>query len=56
MKSLTLGSTYSLHRVVGRVIDLIHTDHYLPLTLEINEVVTITMEELLKAIMALFAS
>jgi hypothetical protein len=32
---------------VFRVIDLVHTDHYLPLTLEVNEVVTITMGELL---------
>ena len=38
------------------VIDLIHTDHYLPLIFQIKEVVTVTMKELLKVVMTLFPS
>src|ERR1700684_3327031 len=38
------------------VIDLIHTDHYLPLVFQVKEVVTITMKELLKGVMTLFPS
>jgi hypothetical protein len=38
------------------VIDLIHTDHYLPLVFQVKEVVAVTMKELLKVVMTLFPS